>query len=404
MKIILRIIFSLIFSLSFLWAEFKFFPENPASIAGREYSQIRVPGSDVSFLFVNDLMFLDDIEKTISYFQENHNLTESEKEFIKEKFSGNTFELYNKISLLDFGHKNSQFSVKAYSYGKLLNLDGEFLKLIIDGNDFSSTENYKYNLASGSEVISFAKLSYDKAYLLNAEKVWENFKVFFDVPVYWGYRINIYQPIYYYKVEDNTYKFINNGYETDSSLIINSDILESDIVDDNTIGLGLGTGFKVRLPKGWFSFSIDDIFGSMTYYVDRTVEKKNTNLSDFLNDKDTVSSKTKTVEAIKYELDPSFSVGLEYSLINNVDLLLKYISCEYENQNTFYMGFNLQYINFIPLQLIYGINEDKENIYSLKFGLYFPYWESSIDMTFYDGFLDSAKGFSLSADLFKIKF
>ena len=405
MKIIFKIILFFFFSFGFLLAEFKFFPENPASIAGREYSQIRVPGADFSLMFINDNMGLEDIETSLSYFQKNHALTDDEKKFIKEKFAGNKFDIFAKASLLDFGYQNSQFSVKAYASGKLLNLNENVLELLLQGENFSSTDEYKYNLATGSKVFSFAKFSYDKAYLLNSEKMWEHFKVYFDFPIYFGYRINIYQPIYYYKIDDNTYSFKNvNGIETDT-LTISSDIIESDVVNDNTIGLGFGTGFKVRFPKGWLSFSVDDVLGNMTFYANRTVKKTNTTKIDYLNKADTVSSKTKTMEAVKYEFNPSFSAGLEYSLINGIDFLLKYVSCEYENQNTYYTGVNLQYINFMPVQLIYGKNQDeKKEIYTIKLGLYFPYWESALEATFYDGLFNSAKGFSLSADLFKIKF
>ena len=404
MKIIFKIILFFFFSFGLLWAEFKFFPENPASIAGREYSQIRVPGADFSLMLVNENMHLEDLETSLSYFQKNHILSDDEKNFIKEKFAGNNIDIFAKVSLLDFGYKNSQFFVKSYANGKLLNLDENILELLLQGKDFSSTDEYKYNLATGSEVVSFAKFSYDKAYLLNPEKMWQHFKVYFDFPIYFGYRISIYQPIYYYKIDDNTYKFTNSGLENDSTLTISSNILESDVVNDNTIGLGLGTGFKIRFPKGWLSFSVDDILGNMTFYTNRTVKNTSTTLGDYLNDNDSVSSKTKTMEAVKYELNPSFSAGLEYSLIDGIDYLIKYVSCEYENQNTFYTGVNLQYINFMPVQLIYGKNKDKKEIYSIKLGLYFPYWESALEATFYEGLFNSAKGFSLSADLFKIKF
>ena len=105
------ILITLVLSLSYgLFGNFYFFPENPANIANRYHSQICLPLLTNQFNFENSALQLDDI----NMFQEGYILDDKDK----KKLTEDDIEIYSnfKIHLLDFGHRNWNFSLQTLEH------------------------------------------------------------------------------------------------------------------------------------------------------------------------------------------------------------------------------------------------------------------------------------------------
>ncbi len=381
------------------FATLLFFPENQASYSSREYSQIRLPGSDFQIGVSNDAFNYSGFEKMLNICQTDYTLTDGDRDFLTE--NDFNFKTHNNLTALDFGSWNWNFSSKFVAYGNLVNLSSNFLSFIFEGNmDSTAMMGLKdMNPADGSEALVFMKSSfvYSKKQPIYIDNFLDfDFLNFTFCP---GFSVNVYSPIYYAKVETDNFDI------TDSSADISFTKYKSD--DDeffSGFGLGMGVGVKMEIPDGWIYLSVDDLMGSMSY---NKVKKEKIEIEIDLPGSVDFDEQEILEEALYNHtvfLDPTVVFGLERYLTKDFSYMVKIKDCEYALDDGYSAGFNYMPNLHCPMQVIVGSGQDNKMFYKLKAGLVFSYFESNIAFFFFDGFLSSAKGYGIEADLFKIKF
>ena len=391
----------LLFVASNSFATLLFFPENPSNYSAREFAEVRFPGLTFNLGYENAVFDYDGFVRILKMCKNDYTLTQSDKDFLtKNDFS---IKSYNTINVLNFGAWNWNFSSNIIAYGNLANMSSEFLIFMLEGNNDSTSlqELKNLNPGDGSESMIFMKstFTYSKIDPIYIDNVFDfEFLNFAITP---GFNINVYSPIQYARLETEKCEV------TDSS----ADILFTKYYSDNDqffagFGVGLGVGFKMDIENGWLYFSVDDIFGSMDYLnvVEQDV-KVDKNFTGNINTNDLVENGEKIFHydyTIKF--DPTIVFGIERYLTNDFSVMVKLKSCEYELDDGISLGCNYMPSKHFPMQFVLGNGIEKEMFYKIKAGVIFSYYEADISLYFFDGFITSAKGYGIEADLFKIKF
>ncbi len=393
--------FCFLFIISNLSATLLFFPENQANYAEREYSEVRFPGLTFNLGYENSAFDYDGFVRILKMCKNDYTLTQSDKDFLKK----NDFSIksYNSINVLNFGRWNWNFRSDILAYGNLSNMSSEFLIFMLEGNrDSTSMERLKnLNPGSGSESTIFMKstFTYSKQEPIYIDNLFDF--DFLDFAFSVGFNVNVYNPIQYARLETEKFAI------TDSSVDISFTKYYSDGDEFFTgFGLGLGVGFKMDIEDGWLYFSVDDLFGSMSYQkvVEQGVRinQKTTSSIDidsFVNNGDKVYNYDYTIK-----FDPTVVFGIERYLTSDFSVMVKLKSCDYELDDGVSVGFNYMPSKHWPMQFVLGNGIEKEMFYKVKAGMIFSRFEADISLYLFDGFFTSAKGYGIEADLFKIKF
>ena len=392
-----------------LFANFSFFPENPTSIVHRNYSQITIPGLTYELNLNNSLLRLDDI----NLFQQGRRLKESEKKLLTR----DNFNLYGNFNttILDFGKKNWNFSLKTITTFDIELLDKMYTKLVFYGNEADVA--YISHNGEESKAFAFCKASFDYAYsrALNLGMIsglfppeTENKFVsgLRDLQIYVGGSINLNYPLVYAGVIESRQEF---GTMADSTFYdVYARFLHSDEEFSGQLHPSFGLGLTVPIYNGFFHFSLDDIFlqlrfkdlvggeysevvtDSLLWFQDGHEAFEYENIE---NDSIRVGSKT-------LKINPSFCIGAEYTFLNKLNVMMCYTNNQFAYLDGFYSAVGTQ-LSIIPLQT--GLGYDENMYYQFKTGLNFNKVEWMIGTTFYHGFFRYAKGIGLQSAI-KIKF
>ncbi|MDO9576612.1 MAG: hypothetical protein Q7J16_01875 [Candidatus Cloacimonadales bacterium] len=402
-KIIISL--SLLISCIALFGSFEFFPGNPANIADRNYTHITFPGLTYEFNINNTLLQLDDI----NMFQEGRLLTEGEK---KKLTSGNLDLLGDfKTTILDFGNKNWNFSFEAISAFKLGVLDKTYSKIVFYGNEVNHP--YSTEVGKGSEAFAYWKASFAYAlpFDLNLGMISGVFpaetdnvvlSTLRDMPISVGANLNINYSFEYGGLIESSQEF--GSLPEQNYYDINALYVYTDEKSTGSMNPSLGFGFKAKILDGFFHFDIDDIFLQLTYRnlaggefvkvgVDSLLylqegheifEIENSENDSLRLDKHTVKIK------------PSISIGAEYAILNNLDVMMKYSSNELIQTDGFAIGASYLW-DIVPFQAIFGFSEN--SYYRFQTGLKFSKFEWATGLTFYHGFFRYAEGIGLNSSI-----
>ena len=388
-----------------LFGSFEFFPENPANIANRNYTHITFPGLTYEFNINNTLLQLDDI----NMFQEGRLLTDGEK---KKLTSGNLDLLGDfNTTLLDFGDRHWNFSLKAVAAFNAGLLDKTYSKIVFYGNEVNHP--YSTEVGKGSEVFAFWKASFTYAlpFELNLGMIPGVFpsetdnvilSTIRDMPIYIGANLNINYSLQYGGLIESSQEF---GSMPDSMYYdIHALYAYTDEKSTGSMNPSLGFGFKAKILDGYFHFNVDDVFLQLTYNNLAGGEFVKVGVDSLLylqegheifeienSENDSLRVKKRTVK-----FNPSVSFGTEYTFFKNLDVMMKYSSNELTQADGFAIGAGYQ-LGVIPLQAIFGLSEN--SYYKFQTGLKFSKFEWVTGMTFYHGFFRYAKGIGLNSSI-----
>ena len=407
MKKIILIILTL--SLSYgLFGNFDFFPENPANIANRNHSQICLPGLTFNFNFDNSLLSLDDM----MMFREGHELTSDEKKILTEDDFMIDFNC--KTTLLDFGHRNWNFSLDAMMFADVEILDKMYSNLVFYGNNTNVA--YTSHTGQGSESFSFWKATFNYAYpkglsmgmipgLFPADSTSAFVEYLRDMTLYFGANINFNYSMMYGTIVTSLQEF---GSMPHSAYYKYTAHLQYS--DEHSVGRltpTFGFGLKARIFEGYLHFRLDDIFMQLNYknLGAGKYEKMVVDSLLFFVDPDHKPFEEENFEEElrvknKYvKIKPSVSVGMEYTFFHKLQVMAKYINEQYSYKNGFSFGVGYQ-LACVPMQAVMGY--DDNIFYEFRTGLIFNGFEWMLGGTFYHGFFRYGTGFGLdSAIVFK---
>jgi hypothetical protein len=391
-----------------LFGNFDFFPENPANIADRYHSQICLPFLTNQFNFENSALQLDDI----NMFQEGYILDSKDK----KKLTEDDIEIYSnfKIHLLDFGHRNWNFSLQTLAFANVEVLDKMYCDLVFNGNNTNIA--YSSHTGEGSEAFSFWKATFNYAYpkglsmgmipgLFPADSTSAFVEYMRDMTLYFGANINFNYSMMYGTIIESEQNFGSMPYN--AYYDYTAHLQYSDEYSVGRLTPSLGFGMKARIFEGYLHASIDDLFmqlnyknlGAGVYYkevVDSLLyfdlEHEPFEIEDFEDDSTRVKNKY-------VKIKPSVSVGMEYTFFQKLNVMAKYINEQYSYKNGFSFGTGYQ-LACIPMQAVMGY--DKNIFYEFNTGLIFKGFEWKMGATFYHGFFRYGKGIGLdSAFVFK---
>ena len=392
-----------------LFGNYDFFPENPANNADRPYSQIHIPFTTYEMNVNNSILRFDDM----LMFQTEHQLTNSEKSVITaDDF---ILDFNTSYDLLNFGHKYWNFDFGFKSFGNIEILDKMYSNLVIYGND--TNRPYESNTGEGSEVFSFWRATLDYAYPkglsfgmipgLFPENESSSFVEYLrDMTLYVGANINLDYSMMYASIDESSQEFGS----MDDSLYYHYKA-HFKYSDEGSVGRltpSFGFGVKARIFNGNFYAKIDDIFMQLNYknltggwydkyyrndllYFDEDYEA----IEETFAEDDSTRVKNRYVK-----FSPSVSVGMDYMILKDLQIMAKYINNQHSYKNGFSFGAGYQW-RWLPVQAVIGYDE---NIYyEFKSGLIFDRFEWETGATFYHGFFRYGKGLGLSSSM-KIKF
>ncbi len=384
------IIISFILTLSLaLFGNYDFFPENPANNANRTYSQIHLPFLTYEINLNNSLLRMDDM----LMFQTGHQLTDSEKSILTaDDFS---LDFNTSTTFLNFGHKNWNFEFGLKTYGDVEILDKMYSNLVIYGND--TNRPYESNTGEGSMVFSFWRATLNYAY---PEGI--NFDFFRDMTLYLGANINLDYSMLYASIDESSQLF---GSMTDS--LYYHYRAHFKYTDEGSVGRltpSFGFGLKAKIFNGNFHAQIDDVFMQLNYkdlaggwydkyyrndlfYFDEDYEA----IEETFVEDDSTRVKNRYVK-----FNPSVSVGIDYTIINNLQIMSKYIYNDHSHKNGFSFGAGYQ-LAWWPFQTVVGY--DDNIFYEFKTGLIFDRFEWLVGSTFYHGFFRYGKGVGLESSM-----
>jgi hypothetical protein len=388
---------------------FRDFAENPADIGDRETGDILLPGFYMQGGFANNHLSVGDL----SMFEEEHVLTDSEKELLTSddlNFAG-----YGTVNLLGFGFKNWEIGVNSYVRGYLGDIDKEFMELIFNGN---TADDYQTSAIGDTYFYHFIKTNLDWAYpkglnlaslpvvrisnkdsgrfVLTVEDVLNYMR---EMDIYLGARASLYTSEGYAEVMESTQNAISSEdslYYDYQFMAVYTDADIQDIGDNNSFGFGLG--LKMKLPDGWFYFSVDDLGTKLTYSGLNYNQYSGTHLDqlDFINEDHEAFDESETAEDESYDkdvelkFDPSITVGAEYYLGKGFDVMMKYQNCDYKLDG-FFLGTTYRPVEWLPIKLTYGSGD--VDSYSMKFGFDTESFEIVFGLTSYNGLFNGAKGY-----------
>jgi len=388
-----------------LFGNLEFFPENPANIANRNYTHITFPGLTYQFNITNTLIQFDDI----MMFEEGHVLTEGEK----EKLTSGNLDILGDVNttLLDFGSRNWNFSVKAISAFNFGVLDKTYSKFVFYGNE--ANHPYSTEVGKGSEAFAYwkAAFTYSLPFELNLGMIpgvfpAETENVFLstirDMPIYVGANLNINYSLQYGGLIKSTQDF---GSMPDSMYYdIHAIYAYSDEKSNGKMNPSLGFGLKAKVLDGYFHFNVDDIFLQLTFEdlaggeIIKTVTdsllylQEDFEVYEYANSEDdSLRVKKRTVK-----IKPSVSIGAEYTFFNSLDVMMKYSSNELVQADGFQIGAGYQ-LGIIPLQTVFGLSDNP--FFKFQSGLKFSKFEWINGVTFFHGFFRYAKGMGFNSTI-----
>ena len=399
--------FILIYLLYFpLFADLTFFPENPAIFSERSYTNFEFPIVDFNLMATNDVFTISNIEQINKMLKDDYTLSQEDKDLItKGDFN---IESYNRVSLIEFGKRNWNFSSELFAVGSLNNMDKEFLELIFEGAGVGGTNandmnKIVSNIGDGSEGKIFikTKLTYSK---LNPVYLYDIFDFTdIDATFYPGFNVNIYSPATIANIKGSS-QIISFGDTAISKT--KHEIVYAKSASKKTSfgsGFGFGIGFKMLIEKGWIYFSVDDLMNTMSFKdveqikLIKTIEPNNT--QNIIEN----SSDTTNIAGFSVELKPTIVAGIEYYFTKDFSLMLRFKDSEYQLDNGLSTGINYTIAKKYPFQL-FGGQANEKMYYTVKTGYLGTKYESTFSFTFYDGFFSQAKGIGLGIDIFNIKF
>jgi hypothetical protein len=392
-----------------LFADFGFFPENPADLAQRNYSQITIPGVSYELSLNNTFLRFDDL----NLFQKGRILSESEKNLLTNE-DITVFGNFN-TSLVNFGHKNWNFSIKTLASCDIEVLEKMYTKFVFSGNE--SDVHYTGDNGEGSNALVFLKTSFDYAYPkpLNFGMIpglfpSETNNIFLsglrDLPIYVGANINLNYSLQYAGIVESEQYF--GTFKDSTYYSIYTRFMNTDAESSGQLSPSFGFGLKVPFYSGNFHFNIDDLFLQLTY---RDLEgwiyaKSVTDSLDLMQtyyeavehvniENDTIRTKSKTVK-----INPSFTIGAEYQFFNKLDVMMRYTNDQFSYNNGFYTAAGIK-LGGLPFQ--FGLGYRENVFYQIKTGLNFKKFEWMIGTTSYYGFFRYARGFGIQSEI-RIKY
>lgn len=372
-----------------LFGNFDFFPENPANNADRSYSQIHFPFITYEINVNNSILRFDDM----LMFQTDHQLTDDEKSILTaDDF---LLDFNTSTSLLNFGHKYWNFNFGLKTFGNVEILDKMYSNLVIYGNDTNIP--YESNTGEGSTVFSFWRATLDFAYPKGL-----SFDYLGNIVIFMGANINLDYSMMYASVDESSQKFGS----MDDSLYYHYNA-HFEYTDEGSVGRltpSFGFGVKAKIFNGNFHAQIDDIFMQLNYknlaggwydkyyrndllYFDEDYEA----IEETFVEDDSTRVKNRYVK-----FNPSISVGMDYTIFNNFQVMAKYINNQHSHKNGFSLGSGYQW-RWLPFQAVLGY--DDNIYYEFKTGLIFDRFEWQMGSTFYHGFFRYGKGIGLNSSM-----
>lgn len=390
-----------------LWSDFGNFPENPATIGGRTYGDIVLPGFSMDGGIRNSLFEFS----TVEMFEKGHVLTESEKEILT---SGDlSFNGYGRFNMIQFGHKNWEFSLNSHMKGNIGSLNQDYLKLIFYGN---SEDSYSEDAMGNTLVYQFMKgklnWAYPKGLNLTFIPIFEfankNSSEFIyyiedglnyirEMNLYLGANLNFYNANGYGEVLESKQEFITSPDSLYYSINANAVYTDQDEISSDLV-MGIGLGMKLQLPKGWIHFGMDDLGAKLEYsnLMQKRYTRVFTDYLDLLDDDHEAIEEEDDQEEMPYDgsrevkLNPTVVFGVEHELGYGFSGMIKYLSCDYMLDG-FFMGVDYRGLNWMPLNLTYGAGDI--STYRLGIGFDTKVFEMNMGFIGYEGIFNASKGY-----------
>ncbi len=389
MKKLITSIMFLAISLT-LFGSFDFFPENPANNVDRTYSQIHIPFLTYEMNANNSILRIEDM----LMFQKGHLLTDSEKNILTSDDFILDFNVTT--SFLNFGHKywNFDFSLKAFGNDVEI-LDKMYSNLVFYGNDTNSP--YISNTGEGSRVFSFWRATLNYAFPKSII-----FDDLGDLTLFLGANINLDYSMMYASIDESLQEFGS----MDDSLYYHYRA-HFKYTDERSVGRltpSFGFGLKAKIFNGNLHAQIDDIFMQLNFknlgggWYDKYYRNDllYTDI-DYESFEETIIEDDSTRVKNRYvKFNPSITVGMDYMILNNLQIMVKYINNEHSYKNGFSFGGSYQPGN-IPWQTVIGY--DNNVFYEFKTGLIYDRFEWMSGVAFYHGFFRYGKGLGLNSSL-----
>lgn len=387
-----------------LAALFEFHPENPATIAHRNYTEIVFPGLTYNFNINNSLLSVNDL----SIFEEGNVLNSSDKKLL----TSDNLKLFGSFNttLLDVGYKNWDFSLKAIGFFDADVLDKEYTKIIFYGNQ--TDKAYETSAGKGSEGFGMWKAATTYAYPkdlnfgmipgLFSDKTEGFLAELRDMPINVAARFNINHSLAYGGVVESKQQF---GSMPDSTYYdIYAKYAYSDSDTKGKTAVSLGFGLTAKLMGATFNFSVDDMFLKLSYEDLAGGEISQVGVDSLLyfqedhelNEIENIENDSLRIAERERSIKASVSVGVEYTFFDKLDTVMKYSNSDLSNQDGFLLGASYD-LAVIPLQVFYGNNGD--SYYQFNTGLKFNAFEWKMGTTFYHGFFGYATGIGLHSGM-----
>ncbi|MCF7858333.1 MAG: hypothetical protein K9N07_03280 [Candidatus Cloacimonetes bacterium] len=392
-----------------LFGNFDFFPGNPANNANRNYSKIYIPFSAYNININNSILRLEDL----MMFEKGHELTDNEKEILTS--NDLILDFNTNLYILNFGHQNWNFEFSVKTYGDVEILDQMYSNLVIYGND--TDRPYISHTGIRSKVFSFWRGTLNYAYpkgvylgmipgLFPEEKASSFVEYLRDMTLFIGVNINLDYSMNYAVIDESLQEF---GSMVDSLHYYYK--AQFKYTDEHSVGRlspSFGLGLKAKIFNGNFHAQIDDVFMQLNYrnLAGGWHERYYRNDLLFFDedyeaiDETFAEDDSTRVQSRSVKFNPSLSLGFDYAITNDFEVMAKYINNNHSHKNGPSIGAGYQW-RWLPIQAVIGY--DKNVFYDFRTGLIFNNFELQTGITFYHGFFRYGKGFGLNSAM-SIKF
>jgi hypothetical protein len=393
----------LVFARMSLFGVLEYFPENPANIADRDYSHVKIPGLTHELNIANTLLKFDDI----NMFQEGHHLSENEK---KTLTSGDLNVLGNfKVTLLDFGSKNWNVSQEVIGSVYMSLLDKTYSTLVFYGNEVDKI--YSTEVGKNSKAFNYWKTSFTYAYpkelnlgmipgFPEAEK--GILKTLREMPIYAGARLNFNYSGQFGGILESSQDF--GSMEDSLHYDIYARYAHSDSKSSGNLNPSLGFGFKAKILDGFFYFSVDDLFLQLRFnnLAGQIYESTVTDSLLYLQPGATpevfedIQNDSLRVKKYTVKVSPAISIGAKYDILDNLNVMMKYSHNEFNPTDGFAVGATYV-LKFMPVQAVLGFSETA--YFKFQTGFKFRNFEWIGGLTFHHGMFRYAKGIGLLSSI-----
>ncbi|MFO7896992.1 MAG: hypothetical protein R6U84_08670 [Candidatus Cloacimonadales bacterium] len=400
-----------------LWSEFDFFASNPARLAERNFSEIRITGFNLEMNVKNSLINWNSLQIfDTSQYADGSVMSNSDKKILTA--ADLTIDANLQAELLGFGYKNWDFSSKLITTADLNLLDKKYSKIVFYGNEIDT----EYQATAGKNSLAYgwvrSTLQYShpqefflgmlhprvEAYLEKSD--WSS--LLNAMPIYLGAQLNLDYSLAFAEVLQSQQNFATTSEVNYYNYLLRAK--HSDAETRGKIDLSLGLGAEVAVMKNAIlHFSLNDLFAKLEFedLAGITYEGTFIDSLDYLNEDYEAFDQSTENDSLRYsshqiDLKPSVLLGFEYYPWPQWQFQAKYDGRDYSLSQGFSLAAGYQILDYLPVKLLMG-NNHGAFFTEIQTGLNFANFDFDLAFSNNSGWFNYAKGLGFRTGM-KVKF